>query len=121
MILGDISGTEKVEMSGFISEHQVCTMIKWLEKCIISLLDKNKLCPIISCAHLFWLKLLETYIHDSIHYKFFSAISEFYANMPDGTKKISHLNLNVLSLWLKKTSGVSLDLLQFYSNIYVYT
>ena len=40
IILGDVFGLEKVDMLGFINKHQVCTMIKWLEKCIISLLDK---------------------------------------------------------------------------------
>ena len=50
--------------------------MKMLDKCVTSLLDKSKHCPLIYCAHVFWLKLSKTYIQDTIHYKFFSSISE---------------------------------------------
>ena len=77
IILEYFLGTVQVKKCDFINKHEVISVMKMLDKCVTSLLDKNKLCPIICCAHLFWLKLSETYIQDTIHSKFFSALSEF--------------------------------------------
>ena len=74
--LEDFLGSKEVLKCDFINEHDVISIMKMLGKCVTSLLGKNKLCPIICCAHLFWLKLSETYIQDTIHYRVFSSLSE---------------------------------------------
>ena len=60
----------------FINEHQVRELANKLKHCVISILDKNSLCPIIACQCLFWKKMYETYIDDVTHYMIISCISE---------------------------------------------
>ena len=68
--------SEKMKNLDFISEKQVKSLARKINMCVNSPLDKNKLCHIVACKYLFWLKMNETYIEDTLHYDIESAISE---------------------------------------------
>ena len=62
--------------SSFITEMQIKKVVTYLDECVISMLDKNKLCSFIVCRCLFWLKMCETYVQDDVHYNILSNMSE---------------------------------------------
>ena len=51
-------------------------MVTYLDECVISMLEKNKLCSFIVCRCLFWLKMCETYVQDDVHYNILRNMSE---------------------------------------------
>ena len=71
-----VAFTEKFIQSNFINEKLVKRLTKKIMTCIISPHDKNKLCQIVTCQYLFWLKMYVTYINDHLHFSTVSALSE---------------------------------------------
>ena len=69
---------------------------------VILPLDKNKLCQIVTCQYLFWLKMKETYIIDQLHYDIVSALSadELLNNFVDWYKSLKcEIPLAAKNLW----------------------